>query len=93
MGIEDLAGWDGMWFAFDEDRDGGFWMKDTLLPLSIAWIDSSGTVVAVADMDPCLEDPCAVYSPGAVYRFALEVEQGRLAELGLGVGAAVVAPG
>ena len=92
MLVEDLGEWDGMWFAFSEDRDGGFWMKDTLLPLSIAWIDSSGTVVAVADMDPCLEDPCVVYSPGTTYRHALEVEQGRLTELGVVVGAAVVRP-
>ena len=92
MGVEDLAGWDGMWFAFDEDRDGGFWMKDTILPLSIAWIDSSGAVVAIADMEPCPEEPCITYQPGAIYRFALEVEQGRLDELGIVIGAAVVAP-
>lgn len=86
MNVSDLGEWDGMWFAFDDDRDSGFWMKDTPLPLSIAWIDAAGVVVATADMTPCDEEPCPVYLPGAVYRHALEVAQGDLARFGISIG-------
>jgi len=78
-----------MLFMFPADSDGPFWMKDTLLPLSIAFIDASGRVVRVMDMDPCQTDPCPLYSPGAVYRTALEVERGVLARLGVKAGTLV----
>jgi uncharacterized protein len=71
----------GMLFVFPQDTDGGFWMKDTLIPLSIAFADAEGTVVAVLDMEPCEEDPCPSYRPGAPYRMALEVNQGELSDV------------
>lgn len=86
MFVDDLRGWDGMWFVFDEPTDGGFWMKSTVMPLSIAWVSSDGVVVATADMEPCPEEPCPIYRPEAVYSAALEVPKGNLAGLGVGVG-------
>ncbi|MEX2619153.1 MAG: DUF192 domain-containing protein, partial [Egibacteraceae bacterium] len=83
MGVTDLPREAGMIFLTDEDRDTGFWMKDTLLPLSIAYLAADGTVVSVLDMEPCEADPCPSYPPGARYRHALEVHQGRFAEVGL----------
>ncbi len=73
MFVDDLEGWDGMWFVFDEPTSGAFWMYNTLMDLSIAWIDGDGVVVAVAEMVPCVERPCPVYSPGTDYTAALEV--------------------
>lgn len=82
MGVTDLPRDAGMVFVFPEDRDGGFWMKNTLLPLSIAYFRADGTVVSVLAMEPCEADPCPSYPPGAPYRHALEVHQGRFGALG-----------
>ncbi|MGH2572764.1 MAG: DUF192 domain-containing protein [Actinomycetota bacterium] len=66
----------GMVFLFDDPRIGGFWMKDTLVPLSIAFWDGRGRIVAMLDMEPCREDPCPSYYPEVTYQGAVEVNQG-----------------
>ena len=73
----------GMIFLFEEDSSGGFWMKDTLIPLSIAFADAGGTIVRILDMEPCEADPCQIYDPGVFYRSALEVNQGTFERLGV----------
>ncbi len=85
MEVTDLGGYDGMLFRFETESATGFWMKDTVLPLSIAYLDADGAVVSTADMDPCPEGTarCPGYPADAPYRMALEVEQGGLAPLGL----------
>jgi uncharacterized protein len=64
---------DGMLFVFPRDTNGGFWMKDTLVPLTIVFFDASGARVRRLAMTPCRRDPCPVYVPGRAYRFALEL--------------------
>ena len=64
---------DGMLFVFPETTSGGFWMKNTLVPLTIVFFDSSGTRVRKLSMVPCRKDPCPIYDPGRSYRFALEL--------------------
>lgn len=76
MGRESLPSDTGMVFVFEEETSGGFWMKDTLIPLSIAFIDDTGQIVDILDMEPCEADPCPVYTPDATYLFALEANQG-----------------
>src|SRR5262245_43725245 len=66
----------GMVFLFDEPGDGGFWMKDTTIPLSIAFWDQDGRIVATLDMPPCRDDPCPIYSPGVTYVGAVEANRG-----------------
>jgi uncharacterized membrane protein (UPF0127 family) len=83
MGRESLPDDAGMIFLFDEDTSGGFWMKDTLIPLSIAFADADGTIVSVLDMEPCEADPCEIYDPGVTYRSALEVNQGAFSRWGV----------
>ena len=92
MGRTSLPAGAGMVFRYPSDRDGGFWMKDTLIPLSIAYFDGEGTVVSVLDMEPCLQDPCRSYRPGVAYRGALEVNQGFFARIGLTPGWRVELP-
>ncbi|MGH3058284.1 MAG: DUF192 domain-containing protein, partial [Gaiellaceae bacterium] len=70
MNRESLPADAGMIFLFEEDASGGFWMKDTLIPLSIAFADAGGTIVRILDMEPCEADPCQIYDPGAFYRSA-----------------------
>jgi uncharacterized protein len=84
MEVTDLGGYEGMVFAFDADTDGGFWMRNTPTALSIAWFDASGEFVSATDMAPCPddEDDCPIYPPEGSYRFAVEVFQGGLDDLG-----------
>lgn len=79
MGVEDLGDLDGMLFVHDRDTGGGFWMKDTLIPLDIAFFTADGTLVDLLEMEPCRADPCPSYFPRAPYRYALEVERGGFA--------------
>ena len=80
-----LGGYDGMVFSYEQDEDGGFWMRSTRLALSIAWIREDGTTVSTTDMAPCPDhaSTCPVYPPGGSYRYAVEVAQGRLDDLGI----------
>jgi uncharacterized membrane protein (UPF0127 family) len=78
MGRTSLGPDAGMVFLFDEPTDGGFWMKDTLIPLSIAFWDARGRIVRVLDMAPCHEDPCPTFAPGTSYVGAVELNAGAL---------------
>ena len=73
----------GMAFVFDEESSGGFWMKNTLIPLSIAFYDADGKIRRILDMEPCRADPCPVYEPGVTYRGALEVNKGAFRRWGV----------
>jgi uncharacterized protein len=75
----------GMLFVFEDDTGGSFWMKNTLIPLSIAFIDARRHVVAIKDMpvEPDPSRPKRFYSPAHQYRYALEVNQGFFAQHGL----------
>lgn len=83
MGRTSLPADGGMLFLYDAPSSGGYWMKDTLIPLSIAFLGESGRVLAILDMTPCRADPCHVYDPGVVYRAALEVKSGAFARAGI----------
>jgi len=64
---------DGMLFVFPTATAGGFWMKNTLVPLKIVFYDSRGRAVRTMTMTPCRADPCRIYDPQRQYRFALEL--------------------
>jgi hypothetical protein len=85
----------GMLFVWPEDASSSFHMKDTLIPLSIAFIAADGTVLRILDMEPCAADPCPVYDPKTSYRTALEVDKGAFTRWGIREGdrAAVVREG
>ena len=76
MGVEMLAADEGMVFVFDEPANSTFWMKDTLIPLSIAFVDESGRVIGVRDMQPCEADPCPTYGIDEPYVLAIEANLG-----------------
>ncbi len=86
-GVSDpnLGGKAGMAFRFGSDTTATFWMRDTILPLSIAWFAADGAFVSSASMEPCPADSetCPTYGPTGPYRVALETAQGRLPDLGL----------
>ena len=76
----------GMVFLFFEQRTGGFWMKNTLIPLSIAFFDDRGDIVRILDMEPCRAEPCEIYDPGVAYSGALEVNKGAFDRWGVAEG-------
>lgn len=82
----------GMLFLFEESGRWSFWMKNTLIPLSIAFIDQRGEIVDIQDMkvapDP-KEGPFEFYQPEKPYQSALEVNQGFFKRQGIRVGAKV----
>jgi uncharacterized protein len=86
MGRHALADDAGMVFVFPETVSGAFWMKDTLIPLSIAFYDEDGRILRILDMAPCRQDPCRLYDPRVAYRGALEVNRGAFERWGIAEG-------
>jgi len=70
----------GMLFIFDESQQQCMWMKNTLIPLSVAFIDDSGTIINVEDMAPQTEDSHCAKRPS---RYALEMNRGWFAARGI----------
>lgn len=86
MGVKRLGPDQGMLFLFDGATRSGFWMKDTLIPLSIAFWSPDGKIVDIIDMQPCRQDPCRTYTPKADYTTALEMNLGWFRENGVQIG-------
>jgi len=76
----------GMLFVFDEKAGHCFWMKNTDLPLSIAFLADDGTIVNIEDMAPQTEDN---HCPKAAIRYALEMNKGWFAQKGIRAGAKI----
>jgi len=72
----------GMLFVFDFSTRQSFWMKNTVIPLDIAYISRDGTIVGVFTMAP-LDEAHDKYSPDELYRYAIEANAGVFAKLGL----------
>jgi uncharacterized membrane protein (UPF0127 family) len=83
MGVRELGPDEAMLFVFPGDQRVSFWMKDTPLPLSIAFIDRRGIIRQIDDMEPF--SLRRISSQNAI-RYVLEVNQGRFAQLGISVG-------
>jgi len=92
MGRTTLEADAGMLFVFDQEQTLSFWMKDTLIPLSIAYIDSEKRIVDIQDMQP-LDDLPPQYVSAEPAQYALEVNQGFFEERGVTVGDMVELPG
>jgi uncharacterized protein len=71
-GVKRLAADSGMAFVFAEPTSDTFWMKDTLIPLSVAFVRADGTIVAIREMTPCTADPCPTYGSPEPYTLAIE---------------------
>lgn len=67
---------EGMLFVFPGKIAGGFWMMDTYIPLSIAFVDTDRRILKILDMLPCGGYPCPSYNPGVFYQYAIEVNLG-----------------
>lgn len=74
---------EGMLFVFEQPSQQCFWMKNTLLPLTAAFVDNDGTVVNLADMKPQTTDPHCSAKP---VRYVLEMNKGWFAKKGIKAG-------
>ena len=79
----EMATHEGMLFVFEQPSPQCFWMRNTLLPLSIAFIADDGTIVNLADMQPKSDDSHCSKQP---VRYALEMNQGWFAKRGIKAG-------
>jgi hypothetical protein len=74
----------GMVFVFEENAAHCMWMKNTLIPLSVAFIDEAGAIINIADMQPQTEQSHCASRPA---RYALEMNKGWFAQRGIKPGA------
>ena len=79
----EMPGNEGMLFVNEDSGRRCFWMRNTLVPLTIAFIADDGTIVNLADMQPLSEDSHCSLKP---VRFALEMRQGWFAKRGIRAG-------
>nr|WP_233185605.1 DUF192 domain-containing protein [Thermotoga sp. SG1] len=79
----------GMLFVFEEDTRSGFWMKNTYVPLEIAFIDRNGIIFSIQEMEPCEKEPCKVYYAPKPFKYALEVKKGFFERHGFKVGSRI----
>jgi uncharacterized membrane protein (UPF0127 family) len=84
-----LGSREGMLFVFDADQRLSFWMKDTLVPLSIAFLSSEGKILQIEDMEPLSQK---VIRSRLSARYALELPRGAFAEVGVAEGDTIVLP-
>jgi uncharacterized membrane protein (UPF0127 family) len=86
MGRRHLPEDAGMLFLFDGPTSAAFWMKDTTIPLSVAFYDSRGRIVDLQDMDPCHTTSCPLYRSRRPYVGAIEANQGYFDRHGIQLG-------
>lgn len=89
MGRKEIDPYNGMIFVYIEDRKLSFWMKNTYVPLSIAFISKDGTIKEIHHMKP--ESLTPVISTHSV-RFALELPLGSYKQSGVSVGYKIILP-
>ncbi len=81
---ETIAPDEAMLFVFQSEDVQSFWMKNTLVPLDMLWLDSQKRVIFIAaDVPPCREDPCPSYGPEKPARYVLELKGGVAAAHGI----------
>jgi uncharacterized membrane protein (UPF0127 family) len=87
MNRENLGENKGMLFIYETDGIYTFWMKNTLMPLDMIWIDGNGTVVRIIkNCEPCGNEYCPSINPNKKARYVLEVNGGEADRINLSEG-------
>jgi len=77
----------GMIFVFDQKAKHSFWMKNTLIPLDIIWIDENYKVVHIKNnFQPCVDKNCETIAPKRKAKYVLEINGGLAEKIGINVG-------
>ena len=77
---------EGMLFVFDDEKTRHFWMKNTLIPLDMIFIDKDLKVIDIQSAEPCAADPCSIYISGKPARYVVEVNKGFSKNNGINIG-------
>ncbi|MFH1431679.1 MAG: DUF192 domain-containing protein [archaeon] len=87
MNREHLPQSRGMLFIFEDEGVHMFWMKNTLIPLDIIWMDPFGKIIYVErDAPPCTTPVCPTYGPAAGSKYVLEANAGYAEKYGVNAG-------
>ncbi len=87
MGRISLEAGKGMLFVFETEGEYGFWMKNTLIPLDMIWIDGKNKVIYIKEnAAPCKTEPCETFGPGRKAKYVLEINGGMNEKLGIKIG-------
>lgn len=76
----------GMLFVFESTRPLSFWMKNTLIPLDMIFMDENMTVIHIANAVPCKADPCDIYNSTSPGKYVLEINSGVAKQKGIVAG-------
>ena len=79
---EQLSDKKGMLFIFPQEGVHSFWMKNTLMPLDLLWIDKERKIIDIQTAQPCQEDPCPVSTPSGSALYVLEINANTSEKLG-----------
>ena len=79
----------GMLFVYENASELSFWMKNTLIPLDIIFIDASKKIVGIQTMTPCHEIACPIYNSKKPAQYALEINAGLSKQYRLSAGNAI----
>ncbi|MBI4440842.1 DUF192 domain-containing protein [Candidatus Woesearchaeota archaeon] len=74
---------EGMLFLFERPGRPAFWMKNTIIPLDILFLDADQRVATIFTVVPCTKEPCETYAPTRDITAVLEVQAGTAARLGI----------
>ena len=69
-----LAAYSGMLFIYPRPGYHRIWMKNTLIPLTVIWIDDNDIVIGVEKLQPCTADPCPSYGVGKPSSYVIELD-------------------
>ena len=84
MFVEQMLEDEGMLFIFEEQGVYPFWMKNTLIPLDIIWLDENKSIVFIKESAlPCKEEPCEIINPDKSAKYVLEINSGMADKLDL----------
>lgn len=87
MDREELPENHGMVFIFDQPTTSSFWMKNTLIPLDMVFLDQGWNILHIEhDVQPCEADPCELYSSPTDYTYVIELNAGAAKSLELAKG-------
>jgi uncharacterized membrane protein (UPF0127 family) len=90
MGVRTLPPNEGMVFLYPSPTTVRFWMRETVIPLAIAFWGPGGRIVSIREMTPCHVDPCPLYGAGRPFLGAVEANAGYFARNHVRIGDRVV---
>jgi len=77
----------GMLFIFDQEKKHSFWMKNTLIPLDIIWINKDKEVVDIKkNVQPCVQEECKIFKPSNKAKYVLELNAGQSDKTNIKIG-------